>query len=283
MMDMTDRRTDVWNHIVALAAYTHDCLYPCGTAFLVGKNLAMTATHVLDQPFDRRLHDIPDIAAEEFSVVAIQVINRSPSPLLWRVKSMGRYPSFSGDNDRPFDVGLLALTPYGEAVPEIETFRGLFFELNVATPRVNTRIVAYGFTKSQLQQNLETPIEYTLAHTFQRVEATITAVHYPMRDQVGMPFPCFEIDGDFDPGMSGGPVLNDRDQVCGVISRGSGLGISWASVLWPALGISIEGKTGLQLAYEGAMRVRNLHCVQLRSSPDSEFPEVRFDPNCEIQ
>ena len=108
---MTDCKTDVWNHIVALAVYTHDCLYPCGTAFLVGKNLAMTATHVLDQPFDRRLHEIPDSTAEEFSVIAIQVINRGPSPLLWRVKSMGRYPSFQKMMTGPLTWVCLLLRP----------------------------------------------------------------------------------------------------------------------------------------------------------------------------
>lgn len=278
-MDATAGRTEVWNQTLALAAYNEGCFYPCGTAFLVGPNLAMTATHVLDQPFDRRFHDCPP---EEFAVVAFQVVARRPSPLLWRVKSMGRYPSLSEKYDRPFDIGLLALTPFGEAISEIEPYRHLFFELNVATPRINARIVAYGFTKSRLQPSLEDPMEYTLTHTFQRVEGTITAVHFPMRDQAGMPFPCFEIDGDFDPGMSGGPVLNSHGHVCGVISRGSGLGVSWASVLWPALGISIEGKTGFQLAHEGLMRVRNLHCVQLRSSIDNAFPAVLFNPNYEI-
>lgn len=195
---------------------------------------------------------------------------------------MGRYPSLAGCDDRPFDVSILTLKLFGEPVAEIEDFRRWFFELNVATPQRGTHVVAYGFTKTRLEQNPSDSLAYTLTHSFRRVEGTITAVHFPMRDQAGMPFPCFEVDADFEPGMSGGPVFNDRGQVCGVISRGGGFSVSWASVLWPAFGISVDGKTGLQLAREGIIRARNHHCVQLRFSPEEKFPDVSFDPTHEL-
>lgn len=72
---MVARRTDVWNHILALAAYGDGHLHPCGTAFLVGRGLAMTATHVLDQPFDATIVDVRGLFAEGFGVVAFQVVN----------------------------------------------------------------------------------------------------------------------------------------------------------------------------------------------------------------
>ena len=110
---MAQRRTDVWNQILALQAYRDGRLFPCGTAFLVGRQLAMTSTHVLDQPFDRRDYD-PNVSGESsFGVLAQQIIDRRPDPLLWQVKEMGRYPSLAGSNDRPFDVALLTLMPLG--------------------------------------------------------------------------------------------------------------------------------------------------------------------------
>lgn len=154
---MAHRRTDVWNQILALHAYRDGRLVPCGTAFLVGKQLTMTAAHVLDQPFDRRSYD-PGISGEAgFGVVAQQIIDRREEPLLWRVKEMGRYPSLSESNDRPFDVGLLALEPFGAVQSEIEDHRRWFFELNVATPRVGTRVEAYGFTESTCELAPEEP------------------------------------------------------------------------------------------------------------------------------
>jgi hypothetical protein len=278
---MAFRKTDVWNHILSLAAYADGCLYPCGTAFLVGKSLALTAAHVLDHPFDRRIVDVDRLGFQGFGVVAFQVINRGATPLEWRVVSMGRYPSLADDNDRPLDIGFLTLKPFGDLVTEIEDHRRWFFQMNIATPRVGMRVAAYGFSNLRLEQNQDEPFEYALTHSFRRVDATITAIHFPMRDGACMPYPCFEVDAVFEPGMSGGPVFKESDQVCGVISRGSDFGVSWASVLWPALGISIDGKTAYQLAREGSMAVRNLQCVEIRRVPGNKFPQIIFDPNLE--
>jgi len=82
--------------------------------------------------------------------------------------------------------------------------------------------------------------------------------------------------------MSGGPVFNDRNQVCGVVSRGGGFGISWASTLWPALAIRMKGKTALQLVREGEIRAHNYHCVNVYDVPGEPFPGVSFDPNREV-
>jgi hypothetical protein len=280
---MTHRRTDVWNQILALHAFRDGRLFPCGTAFLVGNRLAMTATHILDQPFDRHDYD-PRVSGEgSFGVVAQQIIDRREEPLLWRVKEMGRYPSLSEDNDRPFDIGLLALEPFGAIQSEIEDHRSWFFELNVATPRIGARVEAYGFAESACDLSPEDPLTFNARHSFRRVPGEIVDVHFPKRDDVGMPFPCFQIAADFEPGMSGGPVFNDRDQVCGVVSRGlEGVeGVEWASILWPALAIRIEGKTTLQLAREGAIRAHNYQCVNVDQVPGEQFPRVSFDPNRE--
>jgi hypothetical protein len=279
---MAQRRTDVWNQILALYAYRDGHLVPCGTAFLIGKQLAMTATHVLDQPFDRRAYDPTVLGESSFGVLAQQIIDRRQEPLLWRVKEMGRYPSLAESDDRPFDVGLLALEPLGDVQPEIEHHRRWFFELNVATPRVGVRVKAYGFAESACDVSSQQPFTFNSRHSFRRVSGEIVDVHFPKRDAAGMPFPCFQIAADFEPGMSGGPVFNDRDQVCGVISRGGGFGVSWASILWPALAIRMQGKTALQLAREGDIRARNYHCVNVYDVPGEAFPGVSFDPNREV-
>lgn len=279
---MTTRKTDVWNQILGLSAHKEGQLFSCGTAFLIGKQLAMTATHVLDQPFDRRHFDQDAPGADEFGVVASQIIERREHPLLWRVKEMGRYPSLSERDDRPFDIGLLALEPFSPVEPGIEYHRNWFFELNVATPKIGMRVVAYGFTKPRWDRDPDDADTFNLQCKFRRIEGTVVDVHFPKRDDAGMPFPCFQVDADFEPGMSGGPIFNDRQQVCGVISRGSGFGASWGSILWPALAIHINGKTGLELAHNGEIRARNFHCVKLHQVPGEKFPDVSFDPTTEI-
>lgn len=242
----------------------------------------MTATHVLDQPFNRRDYDPNDSGDIRFGTVAQQIIDRQEEPLLWRVKEMGRYPSLSERDDRPFDVGLLALEPFGSVQPNIEDHRQWFFELNVATPRIGTHVRAYGFAESTCEPLTEKPLTFASRHSFRKVAGEIVDIHFPKRDDAGMPFPCFQIAADFEPGMSGGPVFNDRDQICGVVSRGGGFGVSWASILWPSLAIRINGKIALQLVREGAIRARNHHCVNVQDAPSEPFPGISFDPTTEV-
>ena len=279
---MIFQKTNVWNQILSLAAYADGRLHPCGTAFLVGKGgLALTATHVLDQPFDRGIVDIDRIGPERFPVIAFQVVNRGATPLQWQVTSMNRCPSLSGEDDRPLDIAFLTLKPTGDPVPEIENHRRLFFQLNIATPRVGMRVAAYGFSNIRIKHDQDNPLDDGLWQRFRRVDATITAIHFPMRDAACMPFPCFEVDAVFEPGMSGGPIFNERDQVCGVISRGSEIGASWASILWPALITPIGEKTAYQLAREGIMGMHNLQCIQIRHLAGNDFPTVYFNPDLE--
>lgn len=275
-------KTDVWNQILGLSAHMEGQLFSCGTAFLIGKRLAMTATHVLDQPFNRRHFDQDAPGADEFGVLACQIIERRETPLLWQVKQMGRYPSLSKRDDRPFDIGLLALEPFGSVEQKIEHHRDRFLELNVATPKIGMKVVGYGFTNPRWDQDPTDIDTSNLRCQFRRIEGTVVNVHFPKRDEVGMPFPCFQVDADFEPGMSGGPIFNDRQQVCGVISRGSGFGASWGSILWPALAIQVNGMTGLELAHKGEILARNFHCVKLHQAPGEKFPDVSFDPNKEI-
>lgn len=130
---MMQRRTDVWNQILALYVFREGRLFPCGTAFLVGKQLAMTATHVLDQPFNRRDYDPNDLDDCDFGVVAQQIIDRKEVPLLWRVTEMGRYPSLSESNDRRSTWGSLLLS---HSAPFNQT----------------SKITATGFSNSMLQR-----------------------------------------------------------------------------------------------------------------------------------
>ncbi len=133
---MAARKTDVWNHILLLAAFKNGHFDPCGSAFLVGRNIAMTATHILEQPFDQRFHDVKLDQNSDFGVIAIQIVNRSREPLIWRVKSMHSCPSLSEIHNRSVDVAFLELESDVPREEVNEDFRKWFFELNVATPKI---------------------------------------------------------------------------------------------------------------------------------------------------
>jgi hypothetical protein len=61
-----------------------------------------------------------------------------------------------------------------------------------------------------------------------------------------LPFPCFRVGARFDGGMSGGPVMNDRGRLCGIVcsnmppSDEGGMHDSFVSTLSPVLGVAID-------------------------------------------
>jgi hypothetical protein len=240
---MPARRMKVWNVILGLAAYKDGRFIPCGSAILIGPSLALTATHVVDQPFDRRDFDSHLTDDTEFGMVAIQRIDNNEDALCWRVKVAYRYPvpANNEEDDRPIDISLIQLEPLPPLIPDLEDFRPWHAEINVAPPVVGAKIAAYGFTDTLLQEHFE-PEAYLCTNRNIRAEGTVTNVFFPHRDRGFLPFPCFEVSCDFLPGMSGGPIFNDRDQVCGIVSSRGIPGISYGSILWPILGVQISGR-----------------------------------------
>jgi hypothetical protein len=74
-------RMSIWNVILALAAYRKGRLYPCGTAFLVGRSLGLTASHVVNPPFDSSDYQSRGQEYSEYGMVALQQVNGSEEAL----------------------------------------------------------------------------------------------------------------------------------------------------------------------------------------------------------
>jgi hypothetical protein len=213
-------------------------------------------------------------------MVAIQRVNNHHQALCWRIVSAHSFPVPSTDEEdnRSVDVSLIQLSPLPPSIPAYEDFRRWFVEINVAPPSVGSRMTAYGFAKSQIKPDQD-PNSFICSNAKVKVEGEVTQVFFPRRDHGFLPFPCFEISGDFVPGMSGGPIFNRNHQVCGVISSGGIPGISYGAVLWPVLGVEFRGARLLDLAHQGQIRAVNHKCVTIHPSKDHQFPGVSFDPN----
>ena len=70
------------------------------------------------------------------------------------------------------------------------------------------------------------------------------------RDQVQLPFPCYQVSTRFDAGMSGGPVFDETGALCGLVRSnvaGSHIDaepISYVTTLWPMFHTTISGDRG---------------------------------------
>ena len=99
---MASIRTNIWNVVLSLAVYKEGKLHPCGTAFLVGRSLALTASHVVDNPLDRPFHSTRDRVDPEYGMVAIQQVNGFHQALCWRIVSAHSFPAPSADEEALF-------------------------------------------------------------------------------------------------------------------------------------------------------------------------------------
>jgi hypothetical protein len=103
-----------------------------------------------------------------------------------------------------------------------------------------------------------------------------------------LPFPCFEIEARFDPGMSGGLVIDEAGAVCGLIcaslqhSDVNAPPISYVASLWPILKTAISANRGdgyakdvsypvIDLAIDGLISLTDLYELDPAIFPDRKL------------
>jgi hypothetical protein len=273
---MVAKRGSVGDVILALAAYRDGNLHPCGTAFFIGQHLALTASHVIEKPFDQRR----DFRDSQFGIVALERVGQAQDARCWHVESAHFFPVPSEDDTDPraLDICVLKLSPIISEVWTEPKPRNWHVALNVAPPAAGEDVTAYGFSESKANATSD-PDLFLYGSEQLTVKGRVQQTFFPRRDRGFLPFPSFEISADFEAGMSGGPIFNGRNQVCGIVTSGGIAGVSYGSVLWPILGVEIRGGMRLfDMATQGSIRAVNHHCVEVNDT-GARFPGLSFDPN----
>ncbi|WP_084623393.1 trypsin-like serine peptidase [Salinisphaera shabanensis] len=257
---MIAKRGTVADVILALAAYRDGEFFPCGTAFFIGQHLALTATHVVTNPFDARI----SFVEPGFSLVAFEQVAGLQDARCWYVETAYFAPTHSdrGDDDRPIDISVLKLSPVVSNEGSEKSPRNWHVELNVFPPEAGETITAYGFAKAEMYSTDE-PDLFLYGSNKSIVRAQVGEEFFPRRDRGMYYFPCFEVLGDFPSGMSGGPIFNGNNQVCGVVAGGGIPGISYGSSIWPIFNSNVDGVRFIDLARAGTVRVANHDAVYL--------------------
>lgn len=152
--------------------------------------------------------------------------------------------------------------------------------LNLKPPVLGQRCFAMGFPESE---GLSTDgITYDYREKLYTTDGEIIEVHHTGRDPVVLPYPSFTVRGYFEHKMSGGPVFLDGEVgVSGIISRGLGKTRSYASMIWPAMGIGTDlGESLPQTMYEATQSgfipvVHNGYGIQLETG-QNDMLQVRL-------
>lgn len=215
-----------------------------GTAFWIMPGLALTAKHVVEAPHKEFHHPYyrynPNNPKPLFSgrstnvsytIEAFQVLKGGKLGGKWDARHF--FPC------QITDIAVLFLQPASNATYD----NCIFPTLNLLPPPVGSLVSAFGYHQIKLEDNGQRKV-VTLGGVTTR--GPLTEIFHDQRDDGALNMPCFEITGRLDSGMSGGPALNERGQVCGVNmysppSYSGERDVSYFASLWPALATQIIG------------------------------------------
>lgn len=227
-------------------------LIPMGTSFFVAPFLAVTARHVIDEIF-QSFAGVKPWDARGLVGFGVQLGANHPTEgfLKWDVVGYGISPSI--------DIAALLVEPAEPLSPDYSWFCA---RLNAVPPDVGTEIHAFGYPKSQNRIDDNGVARFLIDPC--TASGDVQAVHPEYRDRSMLPFPCFQTDARFDPGMSGGPVFDAFGRVCGIVSSNippheeSEPHISYVSLIWPALGLQVRRSGPVAPGEAPAMALKDL-------------------------
>jgi hypothetical protein len=203
-----------------------------GTAILLGPGLALSALHVIEDFVPRTKHT-SEIKA---NVVVFQTI----SGAAWYIRRVWATTHT--------DAVFLGLEPKNDAANNFKWHR---FGINLHLPKPGDKIFAAGFSSSQingvdegLTQEGITVIKTSLH--LQILNGVVQESH-GSKHEGHLDFPCFQCNAKFDHQMSGGPVLDERGYLRGLVCKGftfspddTGEPVSFAAGIMSAMAIKID-------------------------------------------
>jgi Trypsin-like peptidase domain len=240
-------------------------LFISGTATIIGRGIAITAAHNIEdfqKNYNTNLSD-----PTPYELLMYLVVDEGERVLTLKVLKLW--------SASEFDIAILLLgLPPELAAEHIWKCP----KIQLLPPKVGEEIASFGYTKPNIisHDELDAEVEISSYNTTGKV----IEIHHQYRDTSRLKFPCFRVDARFDASMSGGPVFNSVGNLCGIICQTMPPfdDISYVSTLWPMLGIlididesipgSLEGQGPLSLLFDTGA----LHAVD-RDSVTTELLE----------
>jgi len=225
-------------------------ILPLGTGFAIGADgFIMTAKHVIENFTTPKVQRRGKNGFyKEFSLWVFQLTGQKHKTGSYKGEIVGGLrPITKAWFSKELDIAICWLS--GAKSKKHNKFLRLpCVKLSPGVPKIGEHILGFGYYGSTGEITSKILDNKRVANYFQNTAFTqgkIIEIFSPKRDAVMLDFPCFQTDARFEPGMSGGPIFRENGSVCGVICSG-GLGedkngyIEFASLIWPAMGISIE-------------------------------------------
>ena len=192
-----------------------------GTAFPIRTGVFVTAKHILTE-----FQEATEPKKIGRPIKALQVFPDRRF-VTWRMKGAIVH--------RTADMAILFSDP-SDRNPEIATPS---WKISKEAPRINEWVGAFGNVYGRcriVSRNASGGGRIEIGSEGKAEFGLVKRVYKDYRDRVMLPCPCFEVGAKFSPGMSGGPVLNERSEICGIVSSSiESANSSHVVTLWPSL------------------------------------------------
>jgi hypothetical protein len=248
-----------------------------GTATVICGHVAITARHVLEfviNTFGAKQKHNSYLEIDSYELKLLQLL---PGPIyrFWKVYTA--WPCSS-------DIAILHLGIDRTSIPgeDIEWRQPC---LRALPPPIGHKVLAFGYRESTInvQEGADGQHHIELNDKPTTSIGTVTQVYSLGRDRVMLPFPCFEIEARFEPGMSGGMVIDESGSLCGLMcaslnqADANAPPLSYVAALWPMLKTKISVNRGhkyprdvsypvIDLATDGLISVKDLRQIDLLRS-----------------
>jgi hypothetical protein len=208
---LTPIESPITEHAALLIGANDNLVLPAGSAVVVSAELLFTARLVVEHLW-KKLEQKPvpgtDVTQQStFAAVAVHWPGPQSEAAVWSIVGVWLCP----DTDLAF-VKIKAGNEYSR---QYRWSRWIAMDLEF--PPVGSRIGAFGYPGISVLQYTDEEMKLSLRPSTSVGE--VTAIFPEGRDRTMLNFPCYQVNAQFDSGMSGGPVINDAGKLCGIVCR----------------------------------------------------------------
>lgn len=205
--------------IVAVTKITDSGNVVLGSGVMVAPGILLTATHVLNE-FPR---------SEGPPAFMTFLPNGARIWLPIDLANTGRPSAFHDGHRVQSDLSVVSCTLNSDVRSEHPL---MLAPMEISLPLLGERLWAVGFRHHDLEDDAArlTPL----------VASGLVTAAYPQGRGERMPATCIEVAMDTPGGMSGGPVMNARGNVIGIVSSAFDGGPSYVTLLWDVLRLTVK-------------------------------------------
>jgi hypothetical protein len=217
-----------------------------GSCFIAWGHMAITAKHVIEDLFRTDPNILRGKPSEyEYWVVQVKWHQNGHEYVVWTIDSIGTSPHS--------DIAIVWLRALNDTAAKYQ--RDQEWKAPVITfdpPPIGAEVKAFGLHTVRFEGSRvgdDGKLQHLQLNFERSISAGLVKRHYwEGRDRGLYSFPCFEVDARFEHGMSGGLVINDDSQVCGIVcgslpaAEAHQEHISYVTMLWPMMAIPIDAR-----------------------------------------